>query len=105
MCTYLTMAFDAQGSGKGAQGWFSLRAGQVYVDHPQHAQLDHSVNIDFMNSDLGPGARVAVELTEESARALAAAIIAALDAAPAGLASADPEAAARAMAEAGTTAG
>jgi hypothetical protein len=92
MCTYLTVGFTADGSGKGPGGWFALTDGQVYVDHPQHAQQEHTVNIDFLNPDLGPGARVAVELTEESALALIEAIRAALDAAPSGLASGGPRA-------------
>jgi hypothetical protein len=51
----------------------------VYFDHPQHAPAEHTLNIDFHNPERGPSARVAVELSETSARALAAAIQAALD--------------------------
>jgi hypothetical protein len=87
MCTYITQYATADGSGKGAQGWFPLRQATVYVDHPQHAPYGHTVNIDFGNADLGPAARVAVELTEESALALIDAIRAALACAPPGLAS------------------
>lgn len=88
MCTYLTVKADMEGSGKGAQGWFPVTDASVYVDHPVHAPFGHTVNVDFLNPKLGAGARVAVELTEESARALAGALLAALDAAPPGLASA-----------------
>ena len=42
---------------------------------------------DMLNPALGPAARVALELTEETALALAEAIHRALDCAPAGLAS------------------
>jgi hypothetical protein len=87
MCTYLTEKFAVEGSGKGAQGWFGLKQATVYVDHPHHARYAHTVNIDFMNPELGPSARVALELTEEDALALADAIHTALAAAPAGLAS------------------
>lgn len=86
MCTYLTEKIAVTGSAKGPQGWFAAREATVYVDHPVHAQAGHTVNIDFLNPDLGPGARVALELSEEAARALAGAIHAALDAAPPGLA-------------------
>jgi hypothetical protein len=86
MCTYLTEKVDVTGSGKGAGGWFALSEATVYFDHPQHAPAEHTLNIDFINPGQGPGARVAVELTAQSARALAAAIEAALAAAPAGLA-------------------
>ncbi|HEX5400962.1 MAG TPA: DUF6295 family protein [Pseudonocardiaceae bacterium] len=87
MCTYLTEKVDIDGSGKGATGWFGLSNAAVYVDHPVHAQYAHTVNIDFINPERGPSARVAVELTEESALALIGAIQRALAAAPAGLAS------------------
>jgi Family of unknown function (DUF6295) len=85
MCTYLTEKLGVVGSGKGAAGWFALSQATVYLDHPQHAPAEHTLNIDFLNPAQGPGARVAVELTAGSARALAAAIESALAAAPPGL--------------------
>jgi hypothetical protein len=87
MCTYLTEKIELDGSGKGATGWFALTEASVYVDHPQHARVEHALNIDFLNPSQGPSARVAVELTEESALALIEAIQRALASAPAGLAS------------------
>lgn len=88
MCTYLTEKIAIDGSGKGANGYFGLSHATVYVDHPQHAQYAHTVNIDFLNPSIGASARVAVELTEEAALALADAIHRAIASAPAGLASA-----------------
>ena len=85
MCTYLTENVDVEGSGKGTAGWFALSQATVYFDHPQHARAEHTLNIDFINPQDGPAARVAVELTAASARALAAAIESALAAAPPGL--------------------
>ena len=85
MCTYLTENVEVTGSGKGPDGWFSLTEATVYFDHPVHAQAEHTLNIDFLNPGRGPSARVAVELTAESARALAKAIESALDSAPPGL--------------------
>jgi len=85
MCTYQTERIAISGSGKGPQGWFRLSDASVYFDHPVHAPADHTLNIDFLNPGEGPSARVAVELTAESARALAEAISAALQAAPPGL--------------------
>jgi len=85
MCTYLTESFPADGSGKGATGWFPLSQVTVYFDHPVHAQAEHSLNIDFADPARGPGARVAVELTVATARALVAAIQSTLDAVPAEL--------------------
>lgn len=89
MCTYLTEHVRIDGSAKGATGWFGASRATVYVDHPVHAPYGHTVNIDVINPDLGPSARVALELTEQSALALADAIRAAIAHAPAGLASQD----------------
>jgi hypothetical protein len=86
MCTYATVKTELVGSAKGAGGtgskWFHVTDGTVYFDHPVHAMADHTLNIDFSNPSLGPGARVAVELTAASARELVAAIEAALASAP-----------------------
>jgi hypothetical protein len=86
MCTYLTEKVSITGSGKGPVGWFSVTDASVYFDHPVHAPAEHTLNIDFLDPGAGPSARVAVELTADSARALVKAIQATLDAAPAGLA-------------------
>jgi len=85
MCTYQTEKIEIAGSGKGADGWFSLSDATVYFDHPVHAMAAHTLNIDFINPAKGPSARVAVELTAQSARALAAAIETALASVPAAL--------------------
>jgi len=85
MCTYNTEKVEISGSGKGASGWFSVTDATVYFDHPVHAMAEHTLNIDFLNPAKGPAARVAVELTAESAKALAAAIEAALASVPAAL--------------------
>jgi len=82
MCTYTTEKVEITGSGKGAGGWFALSDATVYYDHPVHAMAEHTLNIDFRNPGKGPSARVAVELTAESARALVGAIEAALAAVP-----------------------
>lgn len=85
MCTYQTERVAVRGSGKGARGWFALSDASVYVDHPNHAPDDHSLNIDFLNPVLGADARVAVELSAGSARRLAEAILTSLEATPPGL--------------------
>ena len=85
MCTYQTTTISLRGSGKGANGWFALSDGSVYFDHPVHAPAGHTLNIDLLNPTEGPSARVAVELDASSARALAEAILATLEAVPAGL--------------------
>ncbi len=78
MCTMITEKALISGSGKGATGWFTLDHAYVSYDHPYHAPLEHALNIDFVNESQGPGARVAVELTRESAEQLVVAIQAAL---------------------------
>ncbi|MGD0083729.1 MAG: DUF6295 family protein [Acidimicrobiales bacterium] len=78
MCSYLTHAASISGSGKGAGGWFRLTSAMVYFDHPYHSPDEHTLNIDFLNEAEGPTARVAVELTADSARQLVACIEAAL---------------------------
>ncbi len=80
MCSYQTEKTAVSGSGKGANGWFRLSHAVTYFDHPYHSPYAHTLNIDFVNEAEGPGARVAVELTEESARALIGSIEAALSA-------------------------
>jgi hypothetical protein len=82
VCTYTTEQTSITGSGKGAGGWFPLTTATVYFDHPVHAQADHTLNIDFADPSRGPAARVAVELTAESACALIDAVRAALAAVP-----------------------
>ena len=59
--------------------------GSVYFDHPVHAAQEHTLNMDFLALGRGPAARMAVELTAESARALAKAIESVLARVPAGL--------------------
>ena len=88
MCTYLTEKIAISGSAKGSAGvtgWFRVTDGTVYFDHPVHASYGHTLNIDFLAPQQGPSARVAVELSAESARALIKAIEAVLESAPPGL--------------------
>ena len=82
MCSHITMKTAVAGSGKGPAGWFRLNTACVYLDHPYHAPYEHSLNIDFINDELGPASRVAVELSAESARELVRCIEAALAAQP-----------------------
>lgn len=86
MCTYITENVQISGSAKGPSGWIGVTDASVYLDHPVHAPFGHTLNIDFRSPALGPSGRVAVELSQESARALVKAITAVLDAAPPGLA-------------------
>jgi hypothetical protein len=79
MCTYATLRTPVEGSAKGPGGaWFAVTDATVYFDHPVHAMAEHTLNIDFACPSDGAAARVAVELTADSARSLVAAIEAAL---------------------------
>jgi hypothetical protein len=75
MCTMIVKKITIDGSGKGTNGWFTLHQANVSYDHPFHIPMEHALNIDFVNEDLGPGARVAVELSEKAARNLVDAIL------------------------------
>jgi len=84
MCTMIVQQVEVDGSGKGTSGWFTLRQANVSYDHPFNAPLEHALNIDFVNEAQGLGARVAVELSAASARALVETILAVLDRVEAG---------------------
>lgn len=71
MCTTISNTDAVSGSGKGREGWFTIDHAVIGYDHPAHVPLEHAVSIDFVDSSGGPGARVAVELSRESARVLA----------------------------------
>ena len=84
MCTMIVHQVEIEGSGKGTGGWFKVRQVNVSYDHPFDMAVEHALNIDFVNEAQGPGARVAVELSEESARSLVRAILGVLDQAEVG---------------------
>lgn len=79
MCTTIVERAAISGSGKGAQGWFPLGQAFVTYDHPFHAQLEHALNIDFVDEAAGIDKRVRVEMTIESARELAKGLLAAIE--------------------------
>ena len=82
MCTSIVEIVGADGAGKGEDGeWFKLTHSVVSYDHPHHALLEEAITIDFVNSALGPSARVAVELTLASAKELSSALTRAIAAA------------------------
>jgi hypothetical protein len=83
MCTSIVEIAPAEGMAKADGGWFDLTHAAVAYDHARHALLEDAITIDFVNSGLPPGARAAVELTLESAKALNAALTRAIAAAEA----------------------
>jgi hypothetical protein len=81
MCTWISLSTRVMGSGKGASGWFPLSQANVGYDHATHAPLEHALLLDFVNPQMGPGARVAVEMNIESGKALLEQLRAAIEAA------------------------
>lgn len=83
MCSYIVEKLAVFGSAKGGDAnggaWRRIDAAHVYYDHPYDAPLDHALSVDFHNEAGGSRERIAVELSADSARALAHAILAALD--------------------------
>jgi hypothetical protein len=82
MCTYQTETLKVAGSAKTQSGWTTMTDATVYFDHPVHFSAGHALLIDVLNPSEGPSARAALELSPESARALARAILHTLDAVP-----------------------
>jgi len=76
MCTSIVEIVGCSGAGKTGDGWIDLTTAVVSYDHPHHALLEEA--IDFVNREMGPGARVAVELTLEAAKELSGALVRAI---------------------------
>ena len=74
MCTSVVEIVAVKGAGTSLSGWFDVTRAVVSYDHPHHALLEDAITIDFVNPELGPGARAAIEITLESAKAFAAAL-------------------------------
>lgn len=74
MCTAIVEIARVTGSAKGRDGWFGVSHAVVTYDHPTHLQREDAVLIDLVDRARGPDARVAVELSLESARDLRAAL-------------------------------
>ena len=82
MCTSIVEIATASGMAKSDKDdWFPLTHSVVAYDHARHAWLEDAITIDFVNQDLPPRARAAVELTLEAAKALNEALVRAIAAA------------------------
>jgi hypothetical protein len=79
MCTMIAKRIDVSGAARGGDEWLEVDHAYVSFDHPFHLQEEHTLNLDFVSEESGPGARVSVELTEADARELMAALASALD--------------------------
>jgi hypothetical protein len=74
MCTSIIEIAPAEGMAKRGDSWFPLSQAVVAYDHARHAPLGDVITLDFLNGDLGAGARAGIELTLESAKDLRAAL-------------------------------
>ena len=81
MCTSIVEVVSADGAGKGGDGWFESHSLGGVLRPPAPRLLEEAITIDFVNAALGPDARVAVELTLESAKELSGALARAIAAA------------------------
>lgn len=81
MCTMINVKTAVNGGGKGAQGWFPVTQANVGFDHTTYMQNEHALLLDFVNPELDPSARVAVELDLASGKALIAKLQEAIEAA------------------------
>lgn len=70
MCLHIAHTVSVSGSAKGSQGWFPVASAVASVDHPQHASMAHTVNLDFYGRQGPAGPRLALELDPDSARGL-----------------------------------
>jgi hypothetical protein len=74
MCTSIIEIARAEGMAKRGDAWFKLSRAVVAYDHARHAPFGDVITLDFINTELDPGARAGVELTLETARELRAAL-------------------------------
>ena len=74
MCTSIIEVTPAEGMAKRGDEWFALSTAVVAYDHARHAPLGDVITLDFINTELEPGARAGVELTLETAKELRAAL-------------------------------
>ena len=74
MCTSIVEIAPAEGMAKRGDQWFALTHSVVAYDHARHAPLGDVITLDFINTELEPGARAAAELTLEAAKELRAAL-------------------------------
>jgi Family of unknown function (DUF6295) len=81
MCTTIQMRTKVTGGGKGAQGWFPVTQANVGYDHTSYLRQEHALLLDFVNPELGPSVRLAVELDIASGKALIEQLQAAIQAA------------------------
>lgn len=71
MCTMISQKYPLSGHARGSAGWFPVAQMYLGYDHPTQAPSAHAVLLDLVNEEIGPGARLAIELSPEAATQLA----------------------------------
>jgi hypothetical protein len=79
MCTSIVEIVPAEGMAKADGTWFPVTHSVVAYYHARHALLGDVITLDFINMDLPPGARAAVELSLKAAKVLHAALAKAIE--------------------------
>lgn len=74
MCTSIIEIAPAEGMAKRGNDWFPISRTVVAYDHARHAPFGDVITLDFINTNLDPGARAGIELTLEAAKELRAAL-------------------------------
>ena len=74
MCTSIVEIVPVEGMAKRGNEWFPLTDAVVAYDHARHAPAADVITLDFINTDLEPGARAGIELTLATAKELRAAL-------------------------------
>ena len=74
MCTSIVEIAPAEGMAKRGNDWFPISRTVVAYDHARHAPFGDVITLDFINTNLDPGARAGIELTLEAAKELRAAL-------------------------------
>jgi hypothetical protein len=77
VCTTIAAKLDVRGSAK-AMEWFAIHRAYVSYDHPFDAPFEHTLNLDFVY-EFAPVRALFLELEAKAARALARAILDALE--------------------------
>src|SRR5258706_8551692 len=74
MCTSIIEIARAEGMAKRGDEWFPLSQAVVAYDHARHSPPADTITLDFINTDLEPGARAGIELTLATAKGRRAAL-------------------------------
>ena len=68
MCTMISEKANIKGSGKNSSNWIPIDSCDIYYDHSNYVDCEHSITLSF-NNKLNPiESRITLEITPESAK-------------------------------------